>query len=363
MASTNVHFGVFDGYGDFDHARHFANAYDCYASEIDISVPFERTQAHLEALPGHFDLATHDLRPVTEDTSISRPGSKGPITVPTSYYFAGAETPVALHFNANGSFLNATFYYDLRREGLREWCRDQLLALREKFGKPERPRFHVLTVTQHGFGTESVEIEPLALDLGKHYNADFAPVDADVRAALDDRDRSGLILLHGQPGTGKTSYIKHLIAAFPDTEFIFVPNDMVRRLLQPDFVSFMVSKRRSVLVIEDAEKVIQSREQTREASVVSTILQLTDGLFSDYLSVKVVCTFNTDVSRIDQALFRKGRLIGFYEFEALSAERTAALVAEVGGELPTGKARLTLAEVYNLERKDYVEGRGRKIGF
>ena len=363
MAHRTVHFEVFDTYGSFDHARHFASVYDAYASEIDVSVPYERTEDNLRAVPGLFDLGAHDLRLVTQDTTLSRPSGKEPIASPGIYYFAAAETPVALHVNANGGHLNATFYYDAGRDGLHDWCRDQLLALRERFGKPDRPRFHVLTASQHGFDTESIEIEPLRLALDTHYNVDFEPVDADVRAALGDKERSGLILLHGDPGTGKTSYIKHLIAEFPDTEFIFVPNDMVRRLLQPDFVSFMVSKRRSVLVIEDAEKVIQSREQTREASVVSTILQLTDGLFSDYLSVKVMCTFNTDVSRIDQALFRKGRLIAFYEFAALSAERTAALVERLGGEVPSGKSRMTLAEVYNLERKDYGDGRGRKIGF
>ncbi|MEZ4685662.1 MAG: hypothetical protein R3B47_06230 [Bacteroidia bacterium] len=45
-----------------------------------------------------------------------------------------------------------------------------------------------------------------------------------------EEDSSGLILLHSAPGTGKTSYIKHLISKFPERKFIFIQNEFVHEL-------------------------------------------------------------------------------------------------------------------------------------
>lgn len=123
----------------------------------------------------------------------------------------------------------------------------------------------------------------------------------------------------------------------------------------------MIRQRNAVLIIEDAEKIIMSRNQGDKNSVVSTILQLTDGLFSDYLSIKVICTFNTDISKVDKALFRKGRMIAFYEFSALSLEKTKHLLNGTAAKVSKG---LTLAEIYNFNKKDYSEETVKKtIGF
>ena len=68
-----------------------------------------------------------------------------------------------------------------------------------------------------------------------------------------------MILLHGDPGTGKTTYIKHLIYKFLDKEFIFIQNDFVRDLLKPSFISFLLQNKNAILIIEDAEKVVVTR--------------------------------------------------------------------------------------------------------
>lgn len=135
---------------------------------------------------------------------------------------------------------------------------------------------------------------------------------------------------------------------------------MLLLLLQPGFISFLLTKKDSILVIEDAEKVIMSRNDSGQNSVVSTILQITDGLFSDFLNIKVVCTFNTDVSRIDKALFRKGRMIAFYEFGELSEDKARAVLAE-GAAMPRTR---TLAEIFNAGTDNFAESADNKrIGF
>ena len=353
----------YDSYGYFNYALHFSQRYNALSSEVYLTVPIERDKKQFQEAIALLDLATHDLQLCMQASRVTPGKSSEERPYERQRYFVSSSVPLTLKLDASGPSLDATFYYDAQQEGLHEWCVAQQRVLAEAFGKPTQPKFHVLTSGPGGFDTEGIQIEPIDLALSTHYNDDLVPVDKDIRESLDNTTSSGLILLHGQPGTGKTSYIKHLIAEYAETKFIFVPNDMVTRLLQPEFVSFMVSQRKSVLVIEDAEKVIQSREQTGSSSVVSTILQLTDGMFSDYLSIKVICTFNTDVSRIDPALFRKGRLIGLYKFTPLAPTKTAALIETLEKEaLPTAKA-LTLAEIYNLDKRSYDGNSGKRIGF
>jgi ATP-dependent 26S proteasome regulatory subunit len=175
------------------------------------------------------------------------------------------------------------------------------------------------------------------------------------------KNEAGIILLHGESGTGKTSYIKHLISKYQDKEFIFIQNDFVKDLLKPSFISFLLHNKNAILVIEDAEKVVVSRENSGNDSVVSTILQLTDGLFSDFLNIKVICTFNTNIDRIDKALLRKGRMIAKYKFSPLSAEKTTRLAQKLGHENVTGS--LTLADIFEMDKRGFDNTVRKGIGF
>ena len=105
-----------------------------------------------------------------------------------------------------------------------------------------------------------------------------------------------------------------------------------------------------------------SRKSHRGNSGVATILNMSDGLLSDGLGIKFICTFNEDISNIDEALLRKGRLVSKYEFTALEPEKANALLAELypGKNYVENKA-LTLADIYNYEDDSYISERKRII--
>lgn len=253
------------------------------------------------------------------------------------------------------------FFYDQSEAGMEQHILETTRRLRAELGENKSPTFEVLIKSDGDFDTEKVVVDVFDIELERNYNDDLPEVDEVIQTSIGEK-KSGLILLHGIPGTGKTSYIKSLLTRNQQSKFIFIPNDFVQEILQPQFMTFLLQHRDSILVIEDAEKVIMSRQDSGQNSVVSTILQITDGLFSDYLNIKIICTFNTDVSRIDKALFRKGRMIAFYEFKELSKEKARALLpADTHDKLPE---RLTLAEIYNIREKSFTVGLGKKqIGF
>lgn len=91
---------------------------------------------------------------------------------------------------------------------------------------------------------------------------------------------------------------------------------------------------------------------------------MADGLLSDIVNIKFICTFNAAVDKIDPALLRKGRCFAKYEFKELCEEKVEKLNAKYNLGLKEIKP-MTLAEIYNAEKTDYSEeeNKPRKIGF
>ena len=99
--------------------------------------------------------------------------------------------------------------------------------------------------------------------------------------------------------------------------------------MNPDFMDLLIDNPNSILIIEDAENIIMDRRISNDSSV-SNLLNISDGLLADFLSVQLVCTFNHPVSMVDSALMRKGRLIAKYEFGKLGVAKAQKLSRHLG---------------------------------
>lgn len=193
---------------------------------------------------------------------------------------------------------------------------------------------------------------PENFDTNKLYNSDFTVEDEKIKKFIEEDDKSGLVLLHGEKGTGKSSYIKHLVNIFPDRKFVYVPASLVNLLGDPSFGSFLITLNNHIIVLEDCENAIKDRRNNATASAVSLLLNMTDGILSDDLGMKFICTFNEDMRDIDPALLRKGRLVSKYEFKGLDPERAMALLSERGIEAQITKP-ISLAEIFHYGEDGY----------
>ena len=91
--------------------------------------------------------------------------------------------------------------------------KDALIEKLEELTK-EKPKnsLYILSKDFGGFGFKPFALDgkKLDLDIKKHYNDDFEEVDVRIKSCIKNNE-NGLVLLHGKPGTGKTSYLKNLV--------------------------------------------------------------------------------------------------------------------------------------------------------
>lgn len=208
------------------------------------------------------------------------------------------------------------------------------------------------------------DIKGFDIDIDKNYNDDFVGVHDKIISWAKDFElpNNRITLLHGEPGSGKTNYIKYLMNQLPSVRKIYIPPFYIEAIGDPAFLGFIKNYSNSILLIEDAEKILVSREDQADNSAMSIILNLSDGIMGAVLNFKIIATFNTEESRIDAALKRRGRMFIKHHFGKLSKDKTKALYNKIYNEDPP-ESQMTLADIYNSESNGDIKPVTRTMGF
>ena len=238
----------------------------------------------------------------------------------------------------------------------------KLLVAQLDTGKLEHDRIQVLRLAFGELEFSPLPIKIPELNLATNYNDDLLPAHEAILKRLQLPDEKGIIILHGLPGTGKTSYIRHL-CGLTDKPKLFIPPNLATRIADPEFINLLHDNTNSILLIEDAEELLAKRDGYG-GNAVSNLLNLSDGLLSDGFHIQIICTFNAELARIDKALLRKGRLVASYRFEPLAQEKAQALATALGHAEPVTEAT-SLADLYNRDKVDFAsDGKSPgRIGF
>ncbi len=237
-------------------------------------------------------------------------------------------------------------------------------AALEEFKYTSPAKVYLLTAQHGDISLQPIDVDNTPVDLELNYGKGFNELHKELVDSLDNKV-SGLYLFYGAPGTGKSSYIKYLLSGVVSRKVVYVPVNLVHSLTSPDFLPLLIENKNLILVIEDAEKALVSREDDpSNSSVVSSILNLTDSFIGNALNVSIIGTFNTKKENIDSALLRKGRLKFSHEFKPLSLVDSQSLLDHLGLS-HTATEPMTLAEIYYLNEDNRFKKKEepRVVGF
>lgn len=154
---------------------------------------------------------------------------------------------------------------------------------------------------------------------------------------------SAVLIMRGEPGTGKTSFIQHLVwrsgtnAMITYEEQLFRSDDL--------FQHFMTSRNVHLLLMEDADQFLLSRERDGNATMAK-FLNVADGILHFPQKKLIISTNIVDVSKIDSALLRPGRCFDNAEFRRLTYPEAVRAAEQIGVAPPAEVRDYTLAELF-----------------
>lgn len=256
-----------------------------------------------------------------------------------------------------------TTYCEIYHSGSQGGFIDECTTLMKVFKERQRRKpleMNLISRGRNGFELSQIEVKRTRLDLELFYEDDFKAVNDVICKRLNNNNDKGIVLLHGLPGTGKTTYLRYLIGKIKK-KVLFISPGIAGEIINPDFIQLLVNNPNTVLIIGDAENVIRDRKMNTNASV-SNLLNISDGLLADFLNVQLICTFNSSLTMVDSALMRKGRLIAKYEFGKLRLEKSKRLSAHFGFDAVIDKP-MTIAEIANPHEKTQESSSIEVIGF
>lgn len=235
-----------------------------------------------------------------------------------SYIFSKNKSFLSLEYNSYQNSYNCLVLSDVKElESIKEFI-NTLIFHRVKKEKIKDNTFSIGLILPDygGLKIKYFDIDYISIPI-TNYSESVKENHKKIIQKLKNESK-GLFLFTGEPGTGKTNYLRKLAYEVQEKSFIFINADNAELLGNPNLISALMDEKNSVLVIEDGESSIASRkDQSVRNKFTTNLLNITDGLMSDILKIQVIVTLNYNKENIDEAFKRAGRLSSEVEFKAL----------------------------------------------